>query len=207
MRHRGVDGLEDGAEAGFPLQVAQTGGVGGGDVDDDVVGMRGNGGDEGGVVALGVGAGLVDAHICANRSGATWVGAEVREIGGETVVVEAHAVDHRAVRGEAEQAGARVAGLGQRRDGAGLDEAEAEAGQGGEGDRIFVEPSGEADRVGEGQAEGFDCQTGIVTAGLAAGQAEAERLQSKAVRRLRVEQAEQRGGEADEVRDHGALPA
>ena len=63
------------------------------------------------------------------------------------VVVEAEAVDDRAVLGQPEQPRARVAGLRPRRGGADLDEAEAGAAEGGDGAGVLVEAGGEAERV------------------------------------------------------------
>ena len=71
-----------------------------------------------------------------------------------SLVVEAHAVDEGAVGGEAEEARARIAGLGMTCDGAHLDEAEAKGGQGRQGDAVFVE--GDAGDVAHGKEAAGD---------------------------------------------------
>ena len=74
-----------------------------------------------------------------------------------------------------EQAGARIARLRARRDGAGFDEAEAEPHQGRGGGGVLVEAGGEADRIGEAAAEDRLGEDGVVRRGIAAGEVETER--------------------------------
>jgi hypothetical protein len=66
-------------------------------------------------------------------------------------IVEPHAVDHRAVLGEAEQPRLRIARLRQRGDRADLGEAEPEGEQRVGYFAVLVEPGGHAERVGKGQ--------------------------------------------------------
>ena len=77
------------------------------------------------------------------------------EAGGDgrgAVVVEAEAVDDRAVLRAGGRGGARVAGLRARGGGADLDEAEAGAAEGGDGAGVLVEAGGEAERVRQVEA-------------------------------------------------------
>ena len=81
------------------------------------------------------------------------------------LVVEAHAVDDRAVPFQAEQARLRVAGLRARRDAADLDKAETEAPGLAPDLGVLVEAGRQTDRVREAAAEHRDGQTGIVRLG------------------------------------------
>ena len=78
----------------------------------------------------------------------------------DAVVVEAHAVDQALRRHEAEQARLRVAGLRARRDGAGLDVAEAEGPERVDVRGVLVHAGGEPHRVAEGEAHGLHRQVG-----------------------------------------------
>ena len=66
----------------------------------------------------------------------------------DAVVVEAEAVDHRLVLGQAEHARLRIARLRPRRDRADLDEAEAQRQQRVDVRAVLVQAGGQADRVG-----------------------------------------------------------
>ena len=66
-------------------------------------------------------------------------------------IVEAHAVDDGAILRQPKQARTRIAGLGTRRDRAGLDETETHPHQGAQRHRILVEAGRQADRIAEGQ--------------------------------------------------------
>ena len=199
-RNRSGDGAEDRAEGPGGLQVAQAGGVGRRDVDDEVVGVRCQGGDQGGVVAGRVGPGPVDPDVGADEHGTAAAGGEPRHERGETVVVQAVAVDDGPILGKAEHTGERVPGLGQRRDGPGLDEAEAEAGQATQGRGVLVEPGREADGIGEGAAERADGERRVVRAAVRPGQAEAQGEDGEAMRTLRIQSAEGGHGAGG---DHG----
>src|SRR5690606_22025434 len=78
--------------------------------------------------------------------------AQVVQRGGDAPVGKAHAVDPRPVVGQAEDARARVAGLGIGGQRADLDVAEAERRQAGGDLRLLVEARGDAEHVGEAQA-------------------------------------------------------
>nr|GLK39137.1 hypothetical protein GCM10017611_60070 [Rhodococcus wratislaviensis] len=69
------------------------------------------------------------------------------------VVVETHPVDQGAVRGQPEQPGSRVAGLGLGGDGAHLGEPEAEGTPRVDAGRILVEPGGQTERRREVESE------------------------------------------------------
>ena len=82
---------------------------------------------------------------------------------GSAVVVEAEPVDHALVGVESKQARLWIAGLRPRSDGADFDEPEAQTEQRIRYLRIFVEPCGKTDRIGEFESEGADRQ--FVTVG------------------------------------------
>ena len=154
-----VDRREDLAERAGRLQVAQAGGVGRADVQGHVVGVAPERRDRAGVVGRrGRGRGdlrLADVHA-QRRPAQQLAPLERVELGGGGVgagVVEAEAVDQGPVVGQAVQARARVALLGQRRDGADLGEAEAQPRPGGGGLGVLVEAGREADRVGEARPQ------------------------------------------------------
>jgi len=69
------------------------------------------------------------------------------------VVVEAHAIDERALFGITEKPRSRIARLRPRRHRADLDEAEAERGEERHHQRVLVEAGGDADRRRKRQAE------------------------------------------------------
>ena len=125
----------------------------------------------------------------------------------QPLAVEAEAVDHGAVGGEAEHPRPGVAGLGPRDDPAHLDEAEAEAQQRVGHARALVESGREADRVGEAAAQQVDGEARVVRRPGAGGQ-ERQGAERQVVRALRVEAVEQRPDEGEGGGDHaGRIPA
>src|SRR3546814_10185017 len=102
-------------------------------------------------------------------------------------VVEAEAVDHRAVLGKTEDAEAGIAGLWARRHRAHLDEAEAEAEHGGHRARILVEAGGKAERVAERQAPERRGEKGIVVDGAVRSEPALQGPEGQAMRALRIE--------------------
>ena len=110
-------------------------------------------------MGLFVGGGLVLADVDAERADALAAAgllaqAVVQGLG--AVVRETVGVHHGVELGVTEHAGLLVAGLGLGRDGADFDVAEAEGGRAAPAEAVLVEAGGEADVVGELQAEGFD---------------------------------------------------
>ena len=163
--------------------------------------MRGEPRGAGDVVGEAVRRFLVRADVDADDPLAAGAGLEPVGHCVEPLAVEAEAVDHRPVAGEAEHPRARIAGLGLRHDSADLDEAETEAEQRIGHPRALVEPGGEADRIGKALPEQLDGQGRIV------GRRTARRQQRQAanrqvVRRLGVEPVQQRPGEGEERVDH-----
>ena len=150
------------------LQQPEPRRVRGADVDHEVVGGRREaaGADE--VVLHGVlelhHLALADVHadhgtdlgVPALQGGPG--GLEPGRHGGGAVVVESHPVDDGPVLDEPEQPRLLVAGLGLAGDGADLDVAEAEFGQGLDAVAFLVEAGGEAERRRERQAEGRGLQ-------------------------------------------------
>ena len=111
-------------------------------------------------------------------------------------IVEAHAVDDRRVLGEAKQPRLWVADLRLGRERADLDEAEAERERAAGRFGVLVEARGEADRVGEFQAERFDLRARVVLAQArpaAAPQAPARRADARSPRGAHAEPARQAG--------------
>ena len=106
-----------------------------------------------------VGGGLVLADVDAERAdalAATRLLAQtvIESLG--AVVRKTVGVHHGVELGVTEHAGLLVAGLRLGRDGADFDVAEAEGGRTAPAEAVLVESGGEADVVGEFQAEGFD---------------------------------------------------
>lgn len=143
------------------LEVAQTGRVGRGDVDDEVVRVGGEalGGLHvvGGCVGLGDHLGLADVDADGGAEDRVARGQPGGD-GGRALVVEAHAVDQRAVRDQAEQALLRVAGLRLAGHGADLDVVEAEHRHAVDRDRVLVEAGGEPEGTVHPQAQGLGAQ-------------------------------------------------
>src|SRR5690606_38177388 len=130
------------------LQVAEAGRVRRGDVDRQIVGERRKHADardivRGAVVAVAIGADI-DAE---DASGLAPV--EALGEGLVTLIIEAQAVDERAVARQPEKPRQRIARLGERRDGADFDEAEAEAEELVGDGAVLVEAGGKTDRIGQ----------------------------------------------------------
>ena len=103
------------------------------------------------------------------------------------LVVEAEAVDHRLVLDQPEDARLGVAGLRLRRDGADLGKAEAEPEQRVRHLGILVVAGRNAERIGKGEAGDGLRQPRIGSGGAGRHEAGFQRLDRKAVRRLRIE--------------------
>ena len=157
---RGAHGGQERAELVDRLEVAEAGRVRRADVDHEVVGVRGEPpgavGEVGDRLGLGDAPGLAD--VGADRAGAAMC--EPARRGRGAVVVEAHAVDQRAIAGQPEHPGPRVAGLRLGGDRADLDEAEAEREQRAHAPGVLVEPGGEPERAGQLAAERVDAELG-----------------------------------------------
>ena len=128
-------------------------GVGRGNVDGDVVGIRIGFFQANQVVIRRVfdrGGGVFADVDAQNALAAAAFDVAYHRV--DAVVVKAHAVDDGLVFGQAEQAWFGVAVLRLGGDGADFDKAEAECEQGIDVFAVFVEAGGEADRVGQVQA-------------------------------------------------------
>ncbi len=158
------DGPQQSVQGCIALQGAQVLGVGGTDVDRDVVGVwihplqaqqvivRGVLDRRGGVLAD------VEAQEHRMRAGAGVV-VRLPHVVQERVqafVVETEAVDEGVGFRQAEHARLGVAGLGARGDGAHFDEAEPHGTQRVDAARVLVQSCGEAHAVGEGEARELD---------------------------------------------------
>jgi hypothetical protein len=150
---------------------------------------------------------LVGADVDADDSGPSCPGAQPGGHHREPFAVEAVAVDHGAVRREAEHPRLRVARLRPRHDPADLDEAEAEAEQRVGHTGALVEAGREANRIWEAAAEQVDREAGIVRAP-AAGRQQGERPQRQVMGALGIEAVEQRPDQGKGDVDHaGRSPA
>ena len=165
MAHGGLvrgltHGLEDRAQRLDALQAAQPGGVGAGDVDDEVVDPPGHRLGRVAVVLNRVlkGRHLGLADIRADDDGASPRGAaqSAQPLGGlvRSGVVEAHAVAHGAHLRVAPHTGLVVTALGTGGEGPDLDEAEAEHVQALDGLSLLVHAGCEPQDAGHGAGEG-----------------------------------------------------
>ena len=109
-----------------------------------IAGKRHHAGEIGGAVGAGLVGPKVEPHGHARAAAR-----QSRADRLHAFVVEAKAVDRRAVLGQAEQTGFVVAGLGQGRGGPDLDKAETRVGQRRDGGGVLVKARGKADRVGQ----------------------------------------------------------
>jgi hypothetical protein len=148
---RVADGGEHWAQPAGGLQVAQPRGVRRADVDHEVVRATGQQARAHGVVGGGRGLrhrlGLADVRAHGEAAAAT--GAQPGRGRRGTVVVEAHPVDQRAIGGQPEQPGPRVAGLRPGGHRAHLHEREAERAERVRRERILVEARGQPERAGQ----------------------------------------------------------
>jgi hypothetical protein len=196
-RGQGLARLGDPAEQLFQrrlgLQGAEARRVRRGDVDGEIGGQPPQPFQPGHVVADAVGGVLVGPDVGPHHA---------RSAPGEPVgerlqalVVEAHAVDHRAVLGEPEQPRPRIARLRQGRDRAALHEAEAGPEHGGEHLGVLVEAGRQAHHVRHGYTAQRAAENGVVGPGQRAEpRLEAEHRQAVGV--LGVEAAQRPRGEA-----------
>ena len=170
--------LEEHRRAGFParqqhrieqrgqralvLQRAQSGRVGAGNVDREIAGERRHQLGHRRIVGHAIGRILVRADVDADHPRLARAPSQPLRRESAAAVVEAHAVDHRAVLFQPEQARLRVARLRQGRDRADLGKAEAEAEQRVGHLCILVEARRHAERIGKGQPRdmGFQRATG-----------------------------------------------
>ena len=106
----------------------------------------------------------------------------------------------RAILIEPEEARLRVAALGQRRDGARFDKAEAQGQHRIDDARILVEPGGETDRIAELQPHDGGGEDGIVGFGAVSGETVFQSAQGRVVGAFRGERVE--SGECEAVH-HG----
>jgi hypothetical protein len=163
-RRRGVRGgphrPQDLAEPLHGLQIAQARRVGRAHVHHQVVGQRREQGRARDVVCGGVDVGrglvLADVHADDARPATPPPRAQAGSHRVGAAVVEAQPVDERSIVDQPEHPRLRVARLRPRRDGADLDEAEAEREQRVDAARVLVEAGGQADGRRELEPERVD---------------------------------------------------
>jgi hypothetical protein len=205
-----LERAEQRAEQVRALQLAQTRRVGRADVDGHVVGVRPDRLEAGEVVGgrLFDGHGAALADVDAEHAVGSRVCEPARE-GSGAFVVEPLPVDERAVERQAEESGARVAGLRQIRHRAHLDEAEAERGKLRRHAPVLIEARRDADRVGKTQAEAAQLSKARAfgrpprdATQRRRAEAERERVKCELVCRLR-RQLEEQGTQQRAIEHHG----
>ena len=143
-------------ECVFLLQIAQIFGVGRGDVDGDVAGVRVDAIQCRAVVVGGVfdRRGGIFANIDAKNTAVLdkLAACDVGEQGVYALVIKSHAVDDCLLFGNAKQPRFGVSFLRTRGDGADFDKAKAHGGEYIDVLAIFVQSGSQTDAVGEGQA-------------------------------------------------------
>jgi hypothetical protein len=139
--------LKEGGKGGGSLKVAQFLGVRGGDVHGREIDMRAAARQDPGKVGGAVVAGLVRAKVQADRNGGSAASGKAGGNHLHPVVVEAEAVDRRAVLGQTEQAWLGVAGLRQGGGGTDLQKPEARAAEGADYRGVLVIACRKAHRV------------------------------------------------------------
>ncbi len=140
---------KQGGKRRTPLKVAQLFSIGRADIDGGKVDIRAADRQHPGEIGRAVRAVLVGARVQAHRHRAGFPGGKAGGDGLGAVIVEAEAVDHRAILGQAKQARLGVAGLRARRGGAQFQKAETGAHQGGHRHRVLVEPGRKTHRIGQ----------------------------------------------------------
>ncbi len=130
--------------------------------------------------------------------------AEPRQHHRFAVAVEAEPVDHAAIGFEPENARPRIAGLRQRRDGADLDKAEAQAEQRVGHLGVLVEAGRDTDRIWEVEAEGPHPQPRIIGRGLQGG-GDPQAPDGKRMGGFRIEKPQQRPGQTIKKANHHGL--
>ena len=140
--------LQQAAQRGAELKLAQSGRIGGRQVDRHVIGVGVHLAQAEQVVLMGLlqrGV-LVFANIDTHRDTGA-VCAQAADQGFYPLIVESHAVDQRLLVFQPEQAGGRIARLGPWCDCAHLHKTEAETGEGGKAGAVLVKACGHTDRV------------------------------------------------------------
>ena len=201
-----IDGGQNRGEPFFPLQIAQAWRIGGGDIDGDVISVRRQRFIKRRVIAFRIGAFLVDPDIrTENPRERPRQGPQPREIGIEPGIIEAHAVDHGLVFGQAKQPRARIACLRTRGDRAGFHEAKTEAQQGQDCLRILIKAGSQAKRIAEAKAHDFRRQAWMIRAAILAGKTKRKRSQRNTMGGFSIHAAHQRHKGGGNGGCHGAL--
>ena len=138
-----------------PLQVAQAGRVGRGDVEGQIVGERGEGPDAKHIVRDAVGGVLVGADVDADHALAAAALSRARARSKPSLLKPKRLMTAASSR-RRNRRGPGVAVLRPRRQRADLDEAEAEAQHRARNLGVLVEAGGEAERIGKSQSQGLD---------------------------------------------------
>ncbi len=154
-----MDGAEEGIESGFVLERAEPWRVWGRHVEHEVVTQVLEPFEGCGVVRIGFleWGDLAFAEV--DSDGNRWPmtgGLKRFEAAGDlfgTLIVESEAIDEAADFWNAKDSWFRISGLGFCRDGADLCEPEPEGFPAGEGERVFIEASGESNRRGKAESK------------------------------------------------------
>ena len=146
-------------KGGLVLQIAQTGCIGRGNIDDEVIGHRQKGFDAADIIGGAVSRILVGPDIDPDQTAAVTACFQPLQHRRMALIVETEAVDHRLIAAQPEQARARIALLRQRCDGADFAETTAQPHQGIGHFGILVKARRHPDRIGKIEAESLHPQT------------------------------------------------
>ncbi len=192
----GDDPLHELVQGLAPLEIPQPGRVGRRDVDGQIVGNLGESSHAERIILDPVGGVLVRPDIDADD--ARWPPPETGERPRKALVVEAEAVNDRAVLVKAKKARACVSFLGQGGQRAHFHEAESQREHGAWDFGVLVEAGGEAERIGELKPKGFDCNSRIARSGRSARR-DLQRVDRRAMGRLRWQMLQNRSRHITEL--------
>ena len=167
------------------MQITQLFGVRAGHVNRREIEMCTTAGQNAGEICRAVFAVFVGAEVEADDTATRTVG-EAGRCGLHAFIVKAKAVDRGLILGEAEEARFRVARLWARRDRADLNKAEPAFRQSVQRGRVFIEPSGQTDRVRQGHARNCGRKARRGERASLGTEAEFQRFQSEAMRHFGV---------------------
>ena len=185
------------------LQLAQTRGVGRGDIDGEVAHDRRKGFDQSHVICDAVGAFLVGADIDPDDAAFACTAGETAQHRVGALAVETQTIDHAVVAIEPKEPGPRIPDLCQGSDRPDLNEAKTELEESVRHLGVLIEAGRHADRIGKIEPERSDSEPRIVGGELHEWR-KFQGLNGNAVRILGVEHAQQGPRKQFQQADHGA---
>ena len=189
-------------EHGGLLHIPQAGRIGRRDVDRDIARHRGEALDEPHIIGNAIGCILVGADVDADDAARSRPRSEPAQHGVGALRIKAEAIDDAGISIEPKQPRPRIATLRLWRDGADFDETEADAQQRVRHFGVFVEASGDPDRIGEVEPEHPHRQPLIVDSGRR-HRCEFQQPDCQTMRIFRVERVQKRSCQTVEQADHG----